>query len=656
MFCEKCGSQLPDDAKFCENCGSSTEPGAENGPGVAAAVPAAPSAFALAVKKFFSNKRNVAVAAAALILVIAAIVAVIIIASQPEKIYIDDYFDVEFSGVDGYGNAYFTSTSEQNEKLEKLNKKLFPDGEHNIQYFVKISLDISDDEEGSLKNGDKVKVKLDVGELYKYLDGYEVVLRNKTVKVKGLIKHEEVNILDYVKPIITGYSGYGKNNSDAIEDIALLNGVKVNVSCSYNRLYIEFRTAEENNYITEVRAVLDKYEELSNGDVITVTFDPDDFSTGNLFNGYGITLVAQTKTYTVSGLEEPKKLDVASQIKCGFSGYSTVADMTVAIVNESVALGDYTVAFTSTSASGFVLQIKDSNGNSVREYQYSANKHVDLSNGDVITFSTYTNVNYALEDCGIELPKSFDITVEGLKEPFKPDPVGRGTYSFSGYNNYATFNFSLPEDKCVYKSEDGKYTVKLTFKTEGSYYVINVVVADETDKNFISFNYEAYKGGTLKNGNTVIFYSDAWQSTLQEYVEEYGIYFEDNVKITVDGLKDATPVDLLDNVTYSFAKDEDKVRMTLGLKEASVTLEKGTVDLSLETYTSWGTEYTKLIFTVKDENGAECGSGYYYIKIANLTEGQKVSFSYSCGDVAKIVNAAGIIFESDNTSVIVSSK
>ena len=26
MFCEKCGNQLPDDAKFCANCGAMVEP------------------------------------------------------------------------------------------------------------------------------------------------------------------------------------------------------------------------------------------------------------------------------------------------------------------------------------------------------------------------------------------------------------------------------------------------------------------------------------------------------------------------------------------------------------------------------------------------------------------------------------------------------
>ena len=38
MFCEKCGNQLPEDAKFCANCGAMVEPDDSAAPATAAPV------------------------------------------------------------------------------------------------------------------------------------------------------------------------------------------------------------------------------------------------------------------------------------------------------------------------------------------------------------------------------------------------------------------------------------------------------------------------------------------------------------------------------------------------------------------------------------------------------------------------------------------
>ena len=154
MFCEKCGAELPNDAKFCENCGS----------GIGPKAPSAPSAFVTALKKFFSNKRNVIISAVALFLLIAITVAVAIIASQPKKIYVDDYFHVVFKGVDESGRAYIEISEAEQEKLAGLNKKLFGEqaDEESIFKYIEASLDIPSDKISALKNGDTVKVKLTV--------------------------------------------------------------------------------------------------------------------------------------------------------------------------------------------------------------------------------------------------------------------------------------------------------------------------------------------------------------------------------------------------------------------------------------------------------------------------------------------------------------
>ena len=245
MFCEKCGAQLPDGAKFCEKCGSSTVPGAAPAPAAAAvasaAAPAAPSAFSLALKKFFSNKRNVIIAAVALFLVIAAIVTIIIIASQPKKIYIDDYFHVVFEGVDGNGRAYLSTSDEENKKFVKLNKKIFGDDadEKSIGMYIEPYIDMTEEELNSLKNGQKIKVKLKINkDIYDEVDGYKFVLRHKTVKVKGLYKSTQLNVLDYITPMFGGYTGYGMPQSLDTLVFPLINGTEARVTHQGHQLRI----------------------------------------------------------------------------------------------------------------------------------------------------------------------------------------------------------------------------------------------------------------------------------------------------------------------------------------------------------------------------------------------------------------------------------
>lgn len=668
MFCEKCGAQLPDDAKFCEKCGSSTTPGAAPAPAaaaVAAAAPAAPSAFSLALKKFFSNKRNVIITAVAFLVVIAAIVVGIIIASQPEKIYIDDYFHVEFEGVDGSGYAYLSSNEKENKAFVKLNEKLFGDdykeGKESIQKYISVSIDMTEEERHSLKNGDKIKIKLEVkDELYEKIGDYKIVLKNKTVKVKGLYKSTQLNLLDYITPVFSGYSGFGVTRSDNTHTFQLINGVEARVDYDGSSTRIEFYNTKSDSYITSVYAYFDKYNRLSNGDSVTLSINASDYDTSYLFSGYGLILSSQSRTYTVSGLSEPLTCDVAEHVKFSFTGLSSVGTMTITLPEDPVKVGSISAIFREpyngmTMTNEFVIAIIDENGNNVETFSYYADMYYDLKNGDIITFQTYTDVEYILTQYGVAFPYSFEIEVKGLEEPFNADPVSRGTYSFTGFEHYGQFVFDLPEANRVYKSDDGKYTIKLSFE-KNYYYKIVVVVADENGRNFISFNYECYPSSYLSNGDVVEFYCSEWESTLKNYVKEYSLYFPYRITYTVEGLKETTAVNPLENnLTFSFAKDGDYIKMTLGLKENTVAVGENTLHYSLETYSSWGYKYTKVKITVKDKDGKEAGTGYYQFQTDHLYAGDWI-YPSNYMDVDSIVKASGLLFNTDNFYVIVSAQ
>ncbi len=670
MFCEKCGTQLPDDAKFCEKCGSSTEPGSAPAPAAAtvaaASAPAAPSAFSIALKKFFSNKRNVIITLVALFLIIAAIVTVVVVASQPKMIYIDDYFHVEFEGVDGSGRAYLDTNDKENKEAVNLNKKLFGDDadKKSIGMYITPYIDMTDEELNSLKNGQTIKIKLKINkEIYDEVDGnYKFALRHKTVKVKGLYKSTILNILDHITPAFKGYNGYGVPNTSESQTIPLVNGAEARVEFQSSGARIII-CDEKNDYeIITVYANFNRSDNLSNGESVSLSINAENYNTSDLFNGYGIVLSTQTRAYTVSGLEEPINFNVTDHIKPIFKGISTVGIMNFQIVEDTVTVGDYTVKIKNPNSSSeysdeFSIELRKTNGESIRTITYYANGCDDLKNGDKITFDTYADIENILADYGISFPKTFEVEVTGLDEPFNADPVGRGTYSFTGYNGFGAFIYDLPDDKCVYTTDDGQYTIKLSFTNEGIYYYkITVVVADANGRNFLSFYYDAYAGDRLMNESVVEFTCSEWTSTLKEYVKDYGIYFPHSVRYKIDKFENTTIVQPLENLTFSFAKDGDYVRMSLGLTENVITVGESTINLSLEKYNSWGAEYTKLNMVVKDKNGNTVGTGYYELQTSQLYEGNTIWANHNIPDYNDIARATGIELSTESFTVIVSSK
>ncbi len=653
MFCEKCGAKLPDDAKFCESCGISTEPKA----------PSAPSPFLTALKKFFSKKRNVIISAVTLFLLIAIIVTVAIIASQPKKIYVDDYFHVVFKGVDESGRAYIEISEAEQEKLVSLNKKLFGEqaDEESIFKYIEASLDIPSNKISTLKNGDTVKLKLNIDKSINEKTGgkYKFILRNQTVTVKGLYKKTTLNLLDYIQPSFKGYNGFGRVHSDEPTVYKLINGVEARVSANQSELRIELYDSSESLYITTVYAQLDRYSVLFNGDKINATVNAEKVITNELYSSFAIILSSQTKEYTVEGLSEPLQSNLTNLVNFNIKGKSSVAVLELETPPHMIDVGDYKLGFSKSYASyyrEFTVTLYDKTGNSLESISYRTDYYQYIKNGDKIVFTTYSSIEDIVNRHGVYFPSSIEISVTDLDEPFNADPISRGSFIFTGCNGYGGFRFELPEDKSIYVTDDGKYTVKLSLNETSYEYIVTVVIADENGRNFATFNYECYKSTNLKNGDKIYFICSEGRLELCTYVEEYEIYFPYEVIVTADGLPEPITVNPLDNVTFAYAKDGEYVKMTLGLKEKVITVGENTIELSLENTTSWGNEYTKVKATVKDKDGKAVGACTYQFRVNNHTDGSSVFPSCDLSQKESIAAATGIVLEANDFFVIASSK
>ncbi len=669
MFCEKCGHQLPDDAKFCENCGSSTEPGA---PAAAVAVatpaaPAAPSAFALALKKFFSNKRNVIITLAALAVVIALIVVIIVIASQPEKIYLDDYFSVRFDGVDGSGSAYVYVTEEQQKAFEKLNKELFPGkdtDEYNLGYLVRPLIDWKEGQEGALKNGEAIKLKIDYNteakKLEPYLDGYKIVLRNDTVKVKGLIEEKQVNLLDCFSPVYEGYNGYGRVNNYEYVSFDLANGVTGRFQFYYGSLDVELYD-KDGGYLYRFYFVVEEREGLKNGDTITyeIAFDDDDsYKLESLHQNYGIKLNGGSKTYTVSGLTEPAVFTPSEHVSFKAEGYSGVTNLDLTLPSESITLGSYSLAFSYEFVSYYSYQtlyvdIIDAEGDTLRTLQYRTENYEKLSNGDKITLETYNDIEDLVAEYGIVFPESFGLTVSGLKEAFDIDVPSRCDITFTGFSGHASFVLSIPEEDRVYKSPDGKYTVTLDLTESLFRYDIKVRISDEDDNELKLFTYRVYTGERFKNGDALEFESyEAFESSL-EFVNNYGVFYEGNTSVEIKNLPESAVFNVAENLNFNFVKaDNGSVNLELTARAESFKVGNATVTMTIEPKSNWFSTYHEVTLKATDENGNEYDLGWVEYDSDNLIEGNSLRPSYGIQNENETVNTLGFTVDASTSITI----
>ncbi len=196
MFCEKCGSQIPENAKFCEKCGQEVDDSVQSAPKTAQVIPMTPEQ-----KKKILMIGGIAVGALVTLIVL------IIVLLSPRTIVLDNYLEVEVSGYDGVGRV--SLNVDDDALMEAINKGLDEDQQASAMAALllgKLDLDLS--ETSGLSNGDVVELTATIDESYWNNLNLKFKLKKTTYEVKDLPLPNVINPFDYLVVSSTGYAPY----------------------------------------------------------------------------------------------------------------------------------------------------------------------------------------------------------------------------------------------------------------------------------------------------------------------------------------------------------------------------------------------------------------------------------------------------------------
>jgi len=678
MFCEKCGAKIPEGGRFCESCGAPVAPAA-NDSQATVSQPATPPAYPpqpkgpSALSTFFAKKKNRNIVIAVAAVVVVAIVALIVILSLPKTIVLDDYFTVVYEGHDGYGTARIEWKEEE---LKALNKEIFSGSKKSggslmdelggalssqlsLKYFVQISLT---QEKGSLSNGDTVAIDYEVYEGFEEEYDVKIKLRKSSVTVEGLAPITTVDVMNGVTVTFEGFEGNGSLKVSLPEEAVTVLGTPYTME--YNDQWNGFSIAlyDADGYrVDTIYYTFDRYEELSDGETLTLTLE----GSGVEFyvQSYGLSFPETAATVTVKDLKPLQSFDPFSLITFSGSGYNTLGVLDGTVPSEPVVLGDYTATIEKEDSSyrlRFRVNIYNAEGESVYDYTITADRYEDLSNGDVITFSSYYDADYIRRHYGIIIttPEEPTVTVSGLEAPLDPAIFDHLNISFSGYEGYGVINMTAKDE--VYTV--GNYTFKLTptLVTDGwsKSCSVTVVVADLAGTNLFTVEYRSYDFYNIEaNGGSVTFTCRTGSSAREEYLRDFGILFEGEKQFTVSGLTPTTAVDPREKLTYSFAGENGSIVLTMTLNETSYVVGNYTINLEVVEEESWWSNYLRLKFTIVDNTTqAEVGSGNYTASAhTDLYEGGYIHLNDNF-DRDAIAIATGLLFATEEPDIIVSTK
>ena len=173
-----------------------------------------------------------------------------------------EYITIEYSGYDGTGTAVSAT-------FKSSLKDAFEDSSVYKKFKKKAELEISSSDYGTLKNGDTVKVKIDISN--SWLEENKLELKDKSIKIKvsGLPEAEEI---------------------DLFEDIEIkVKGVSPNLS-------ISIESNSENEFIQDyVYYYADTSYGLADGDEITITASYSEYDAIE----FGVVAKEDTMKYTV---------------------------------------------------------------------------------------------------------------------------------------------------------------------------------------------------------------------------------------------------------------------------------------------------------------------------------------------------------------------
>jgi|GEM_PF-3189853 len=220
------------------------------------------------------------------------------------------------------------------------------------------------------------------------------------VMIYGYIQ-KGINIGDYVQVKYTGGNGHATANANIDYD-KLSKTVLMKEKGKLSAQKILALTGEMSELESSIKIDLDKEEKLSNNDKVKATVTCDK----NILKKMGIHFTNTSKTFTVSGLKDLISLDPFKDVRLECKGFE--GNGTAELVNNS---SDKILA----------------NAN------YSADKTVDLSNGDAVTVMIKMTEAEAEKKGYTFSSVSKTYTVSGLKDLTSLDPFQDITVEFKGF-------------------------------------------------------------------------------------------------------------------------------------------------------------------------------------------------------------------------------
>lgn len=379
------------------------------------------------------------IGAAALILIIV----LIVIFTGKSTLTISDYVTLDYEGVNGYAKAKLVIDYDKIEEDYGKKIKVSVKGSGNkeldsllgafsslmtLSDVIQTSVDTTVTPNNGLKNGDEVKVTFNVNEEYfgKMTNG-KIAAKDLTFTVENLENAKEFNPFDAMILKFEGFSGEGRLTIDTDVDAVKVQGLNYNV---------------------------DKYYDLSNGDIIKFTIRGyyDDINEYCLRYGY---IPTETeKTYKITELKEYEEVNLFDKLDVSFSGIS-----------------------------GFGVINLNCDGLDVENVRFEADKTENLKNGDVVVVTAQSeNGWYSLADILKEQGyktsvETKEFKVSGLEELDAYDPFSDVEISYEGVSGYGNvvvtpgdkketqyFNFNVRDNWNI--ANDGEVEIEVSLATD----------------------------------------------------------------------------------------------------------------------------------------------------------------------------------------------
>ncbi len=321
-------------------------------------------------------------------------------------------FTVEFSGYDGNGEARVVCTKSEEKKLGKV-VITTQEGSNEIRIEKRSGnsantgywyVEIMDGNYYDLANGDKLTLTAHIDSTTFADKG--VILENvsKEIAVSGL---KEVGVYDVLANFdveLTGCNGYASAQWVCTKSETVQVG-DLRFTTNEGDRYISIEHVEYGYWGSLYVYVDYDGQYLSNGDVVHLTADGDE----DWYISNGVKLTGFEKDITVSGLEEPKELDLLGFYQVLFTGVNGDGDADITYDQEIVTLGDLSINL----RTGYIYQ----GDNYVDYFHVSLSDSYYLSNGDTVTLNLYYMDETSLLPYGYRITAtSVEISVTTLSE------------------------------------------------------------------------------------------------------------------------------------------------------------------------------------------------------------------------------------------------